>query len=73
MAGEACQRGKILIDGAPAKASREVRPGMRVVIDLGRGLMELEILAAPAGNIQRTKVLEYYQVIRDGRPTFEER
>lgn len=72
MAGEACQRKKIRIDGVPAKASREVRPGMRVVVDLGRGLLELEVLAAPAGNIPRTKVLEYYQVIRDDRPTFEE-
>jgi len=73
MAGEACQREKIRIDGAPAKASREVRPGMRMVIDLGRGLLELEVLAAPAGNIPRAKAHEYYRAIRDDRPTFEER
>lgn len=67
MAGEACHRGKVLLDGAPAKASRELHPGQRVVIDLGRGPLEIEILQIPAGNVPKTKVLEYYRVLADRR------
>lgn len=71
MAGEACQRGKITLDGAPAKASREVRPGSKLVIDLGRGPLELVVIDVPAGNVARAKAPEYYRVVRDDRSADE--
>ena len=67
MAGEACQRGKITLDGVPAKASREIQPGNRVGIDLGRGVLELEVTAVPGGNIPKARAGEFYRVIHDGR------
>lgn len=72
MAGEACHRGKVLLDGAPARASRELHPGQRVVIDLGRGPLELEILQIPQGNVPKAKALEYYRVVSDRRGAGEE-
>jgi len=72
MAGEACQRGKIALDGIPAKASRDIRPGSRVIIDLGRGLLEVEITAVPAGNISKSKAPDFYRVIRDDRSVAED-
>lgn len=72
MAGEACQRGKITLDGGPAKASREIRPGNRIGIDLGRGALELEVTQVPAGNIPKARAGEYYRVLHDARTTFEE-
>jgi ribosomal 50S subunit-recycling heat shock protein len=68
MAGEACQRGKITLDGAPAKASREVRPGARIGIDLGRGLLEIEVVAVPAGNVPKARAAEFYRVLRREAP-----
>ncbi|TPW18080.1 MAG: RNA-binding S4 protein [bacterium] len=72
MAGEACQRGKILEGDTPAKASREIRPNARLTIDLGRGPLTIEVTAVPAGNIPKSRALEFYRVIRDDRSVLEE-
>ena len=67
MAGEACRRGKITLDGGTARASADVRPGARIGIDLGRGPLEIEVLAVPAGNIPKARAGDYYRVIDDAR------
>ena len=72
MAGEACQRGKIILDGVPAKASRELRSGAVLEIDLGRGPLVIEVTAVPAGNIPKAKASEYYRMIRDDRSAADE-
>jgi len=72
MAGEACQRGKITLDGGAAKASREIRPGNRIAIDLGRGVLELEVTTVPAGNIPKARAAEYYRILHDARTTFDD-
>ena len=67
MAGEACQRGKVILDGLPAKASRDIRSGAVLEIDMGRGSLLVEVTAVPTGNIPKAKASKYYQVIRDDR------
>ena len=67
MAGQACERGKVLVDEAPARASRQLVPGSVVRFDFGSGLLEIEVLALPAGNVSRAGAADYYRVVRDER------
>lgn len=66
-AGEACARGKVLLDGGPVKASRTVAPGARVTIDLGTGPLEVEVVGVPAGNVSKKAAPDFYRVVRDER------
>jgi len=69
MAGEAVNRGKVRIDGAEARPSRDVRPGTRIAIDLGTGPLEIEVTALPEGNIPKSTAPDYYRVLQDKRGT----
>lgn len=55
VAKEACDAGRVLVDGRPARASLEVQPGQRLVIDLGRGVRAVEVLVVPSGNVARAE------------------
>jgi ribosomal 50S subunit-recycling heat shock protein len=72
MAGEACRRGKILVNGETVRASREVEPGWLVQMDLGTGGLEIEVLAVPNGNVARKDAPKYYRIQKDerGAPIF---
>ena len=67
LAKEACDRGKITANGEPAKASRAVRPGDRVRIDLGLRVIEVEVLGVPPGQISKKEARDLYRVIEDRR------
>jgi len=45
--------GRIEIDGRPAKASSEVRPGQQVTLNLGRKTATYEILRVPEGAVRK--------------------
>lgn len=67
MAGEACRRGKILVNGETVRASREVEPGWQVQMDLGSGRLEIEVLAVPNGSVARKDAAQYYRIQIDER------
>lgn len=67
LAKEACDRGKVRLNGEPAKASREVEAGDRVRLDLGARILELEVVAVPGGQISRKDAHEYYRVSAEER------
>lgn len=67
LAKEACDRGKITVNGEAAKASRAVHPGDRVRIDLGLRVIEVEVLAVPAGQVSKKDARDLYRVIEDRR------
>jgi ribosomal 50S subunit-recycling heat shock protein len=67
LAKEACDRGKITVNGEPAKASRAVHPGDRVRIDLGVRVTEVEVVAVPAGQVSRKDARDLYRMIEDRR------
>jgi ribosomal 50S subunit-recycling heat shock protein len=62
-AGKACDEGRVRINGHPAKASSEVRPGDRVVWAdaLGRFEEEVEVIALPEGSVSRAAARELYR------------
>ena len=67
LAKEACDRGKITVNGETAKGSRSVHPGDRVRIDLGVRLIEVEVLEVPGGQVSRKDARDLYRVIEDRR------
>ena len=67
MAKEACDRGKITLNGQPAKASAKVRSGDRIVIDLTVRITELTIIQIPQRTVSRKNAPDYYDLIRDER------
>lgn len=48
-----------------------MQPGQRVVIDLGTGELEVEIVMVPAGNVSKKTAAEYYRVVWDERGSVE--
>jgi ribosome-associated heat shock protein Hsp15 len=71
MAKEACDRGKVTVDGQEAKGSHAVRAGERVRCDLGTRVLEIEVLAVPEGQVSRKDAPSYYRVLSDERVTLE--
>lgn len=67
MAKEACDRDKILVNGVPAKASRLVRAGDRIRLELGPRVLELEVTGIPPGPISRKQAPGYYKILEDQR------
>ena len=67
LAKEACQRGKVTLNGTPAKGSSTVRSGDRIVLDLVLRLQEFEVLTVPTGSVSRKNAPDHYEVLRDIR------
>lgn len=67
MAKEACDRGKVTVNGAPARGSRPVRAGDRIRLDLGLRVLELEVIAVPSGQVSRKQAAAYYKILEDQR------
>ena len=44
VANEACDGGRVTVNGAPAKASREVKPGDVIEIRFGAGTTRIEVV-----------------------------
>jgi len=64
LANEICDRGAVLVNGQTAKASRKVQPGDRIEVNLGsKGILIVEVLEVPAGNVSKAKADSLYRVI----------
>ncbi|MDB5096139.1 MAG: ribosome-associated heat shock protein [Cyanobacteria bacterium RYN_339] len=63
VANEICDQGRVTINGRPAKASVEVKATDKLVIRFGQRLLELEILAVPAGQVSTKMAKELYQTL----------
>lgn len=62
---EACDVGSVFINGSPAKASAEVRPGDVIRVDYSRRTLEIELLAEAGKSVSREKAKSLYRVLRD--------
>lgn len=61
-AGKACDAGRVRLNGAPARASREVRSGDRIVFrdQFERHEQEVEILGIPEGPVSKEEARRLY-------------
>ena len=67
LAKEACERGKVTLNGARIKGSHEVHVGDRIRCDLGIRIVELEVLDVPLGQIVRRDAKNYYRLLAEER------
>jgi len=71
-AKRACGEGCVSVDGAPAKASRELRVGEVVRVDTLSLLLEVEVLQVPERPVARGRRDECYRVLCREHRTREE-
>jgi ribosomal 50S subunit-recycling heat shock protein len=64
VAKEVCDKGKIEVNGRPAKPAAEVQAGDTLVIRFGRKTLEVKILATPAA-VRAGEAADIYRVIAE--------
>ncbi|MBN1503965.1 MAG: RNA-binding S4 domain-containing protein [Candidatus Eisenbacteria bacterium] len=62
LAAKLCDEGKVLIDGRPAKSSKEVKVGDEVSVTHGPHELAFCVLALPEGNVSKAQATSYYRV-----------
>jgi ribosomal 50S subunit-recycling heat shock protein len=67
-AKELCDAGGVGVNGADAKAGREVHPGDRIALRLPTRELTVEVLALPAGrSVARADARELFRVLAERR------
>ena len=66
-AKQACENGIVLVDGKPAKASKEVKIGQKILIDFSSRTLEIEILDIPSKNVKKDEAKNFHRVIKEER------
>jgi len=61
IASDICKRGKVIVNNAPAKSSREVKVGDTVVIDYKTYKKTVKILQLSENRLSAKLVSEYYE------------
>ena len=67
----ACDNDTVFVDGLLAKASKEIKPGQKIKIELVYKTLEVEILEIPRGSVRKDRALELYRILRDEKKTVE--
>ena len=67
VAKELCDRGKVQVGGAPAKAGREIKAGDVLTMALPRRKLTVEVREIPSGNVTKEMAAGLYKVIEDLR------
>ena len=67
LAKEACERGKVSLNGVRVKGSHEVQAGDRIRCDLGVRILELEVVQVPSGQVSKKDAKEYYRLLTEER------
>ncbi len=62
VANEACDNGRISVNGRVVKASYEVKPGDRISLALGARTVEVEVLVV-ADNVRKDDAVTMYKEI----------
>ena len=64
VANEACDNGLVTVNGKPARASYDVKPGDRIAIRFGQRTLEVEVLTV-ADNVGKAEAAAMYREIMD--------
>ncbi|MEB3222304.1 MAG: RNA-binding S4 domain-containing protein [Candidatus Sericytochromatia bacterium] len=67
VANEICDQKRVTINGKPAKASAEMKPGDKLEVRFGQRLLQLEVLLVPPGNVSAKQASELYRVLGEVR------
>jgi len=66
LAKEVCEGGGVQVNGRPAKASTEVKPGDILTLTLGNRWLTVEVLATPE-HVTADEARELYRVLAEGK------
>lgn len=61
----ACDKGLIYVDGVKAKPSKEIKAGQKVVLNLTRKKVELEVLKLPTKGLRKDEAKELYHILSE--------
>lgn len=64
---EACDVGAVSVNGLRAKASTDVHPGDRIVIEYANRSLAIEITGEIGSNVSRAQAKTLYRVLHDER------
>jgi len=62
VANEACDAGRVLVNGQPAKASRDIKPGDKLEIQFGQRTVKIEVLNV-ADTVKKEAAADMYTEI----------
>lgn len=62
VANEACDAGRVLVNGQPAKASRDIKPGDKLEIQFGQRTVKIEVLNV-ADTVKKEAAADMYREI----------
>lgn len=62
LAAKLCDEGKVLINGHPAKSSKDVKVGDEISVAQGPDELAFSVLALPEGNVSKAEAPSYYRV-----------
>ncbi|MDR0751870.1 MAG: RNA-binding S4 domain-containing protein [Christensenellaceae bacterium] len=63
VANEACDVSRVLINGLPAKPSKEVKINDLISIRFGDKTVKFKVLEVPNGNVSKEKAESLYQLV----------
>lgn len=67
VAKEACDNGRILLNGRPAKAGSQVKAGDTIRLDYGSRLLTVRVVEVPDGPVPKGMAPSLYEVLADVR------
>ena len=53
------------MDGVKAKPGKEIRVGQKIILNLTRNKLELEVLKLPPKNLKKEQATELYRIISE--------
>ena len=62
VAHEACDAGRVLVNGQPAKASRDVKEGDKIEIQFGQRTVKVEVLSTKE-TVKKEEAVDMYKEI----------
>jgi ribosomal 50S subunit-recycling heat shock protein len=67
MASKAIEEGRVFLNGARVKASREVKAGDVLEIAVGRSFRKVKVLEVPAGQLSKAVSRDFYSILDEKR------
>ena len=64
-AKRACDNGIVVVEGATAKASQDVKTGDYIAIAFTDRYLDIEVLDLPRSNVSKAQAKDYYRIERD--------
>ncbi len=71
LANQLCDEGMVRVNGAPRKASQDVRAGDELEFPLFNKVLRIKVLALPEGNVSKAQQWSIFEVIEEKRVPME--